>query len=205
MNFEIILFYFFSAMILVTSFLVIKVRNPMHSVLFLILVFVNVCFFLLFLEVEFLAMIFLIIYVGAISVLFLFVIMMLNIKKLQIETSITYQLPIFIFFCGLFFCSLYILEKYNFILLQTTDFLLNYNDWNSQITLYSNLNNLGHILYTYYFHLFILASIVLFVAMIGVILLTLKYGQFVKRQQIFQQISRENSNIIFFTKIKEIK
>ena len=74
----------------------IKLTNPIHSVLFL--VFINVCFFLLFLEVEFLAMVFLIIYVGAISVLFLFVIMMLNIKKVQTEKNIIYQIPIFLFF-----------------------------------------------------------------------------------------------------------
>jgi len=192
-------FFFFFFTILLSSFLVIKLTNPIHSVLFLILVFINVCFFLLFLEVEFLAMVFLIIYVGAISVLFLFVIMMLNIKKVQTEKNIIYQIPIFLFFCFFVFWGLVIIEKYNFIFLESTVFLATFTDWNYKVSIYTNLNVLGQIIYNYYFHLFILASIVLFVSMIGVIILTLKYGQNVKRQQPSQQVARNIATSINFT------
>jgi len=88
------LFYLFSSFILVSGIMVISVRNPVHSVLFLIMVFFNAMCLLILLKVEFLALIFLVVYVGAIAILFLFVVMMLNIKIIQVDSDVFKYLPI---------------------------------------------------------------------------------------------------------------
>jgi len=89
-----ILFYTFSSILLTSALILIIARNPIHSVLFMILVFINVVFILLFLEVEFLVLTFIIVYVGAVAVLFLFVVMMLNIKVTEFSSGIVHYFPI---------------------------------------------------------------------------------------------------------------
>ena len=96
------LFYFFSFLMLLSSIMVIGAKNPIHSVLFLILVFCNATGLLILLEVEFLAMIFLVVYVGAIAVLFLFVVMMLNIKVVELSENLFLYLPIGAFVAMIF-------------------------------------------------------------------------------------------------------
>jgi len=88
------LFYFLSGIVLISSVMVISARNPVHSVLFLILAFFNTAGLLLLMETEFLALIFIVVYVGAICVLFLFVVMMLNIKVLEVEDEVLQYLPV---------------------------------------------------------------------------------------------------------------
>ena len=94
MNIETLFFYIFSSIALLSGIMVISSRNPMHSVLFLVLVFCNAAGLLILLETEFLAMLFLIVYVGAIAVLFLFVVMMLNIRVTELNESMLRYLPI---------------------------------------------------------------------------------------------------------------
>jgi NADH-quinone oxidoreductase subunit J len=94
MNIEVLLFYIFGSLALVSGGLVVSARNPMHSILFLVLVFCNSAGLLLLLETEFLAMLFLIVYVGAIAILFLFVVMMLNVRVTELKESILRYLPI---------------------------------------------------------------------------------------------------------------
>ena len=95
MNIEILLFYIFSSIAIVSSLMLISARNPVHSVLFLVLVFCNAAGLLILLETEFLAMLFLVVYVGAIAVLFLFVVMMLNVRVTELNQSILRYIPIF--------------------------------------------------------------------------------------------------------------
>lgn len=106
-----LLFFLFSSIILTSGLVVITARNPIHSVLFMILVFVNVIFILIFLEAEFLALTFVIVYVGAVAVLFLFVVMMLNIKITELNKELVHYFPIggivgFIFLFNIFLTML---------------------------------------------------------------------------------------------------
>jgi NADH-quinone oxidoreductase subunit J len=94
MNVEVLLFYIFSAIAIISGSMVISARNPIHSVLFLVLVFCNAAGLLILLETEFLAMLFLVVYVGAIAVLFLFVVMMLNVRITELNESILRYIPI---------------------------------------------------------------------------------------------------------------
>jgi len=200
MNIEALLFYIFSSIAIVSGVMVISARNPMHSVLFLVLVFCNAAGLLILLEVEFLAMLFLVVYVGAIAVLFLFVIMMLNIRITELNESVLRYIPIggFILFIFLFeilsvingdlvpfFSSkLFLFESDNIILNQD----LNTIFWTNQIDPTSNIEALGIVLYTYYVYAFIIASLILLVSMIGAILLTMRKRTNVRKQEIFDQV-----------------
>jgi len=200
MNIETLFFYIFSSLAIASGIMVISSRNPMHSVLFLVLVFCNVAGLLILLEIEFLAMLFLIVYVGAIAVLFLFVVMMLNIRVTELNESVLRYLPIggiilFIFFFEIlsvvngdlvpFFSSQFFLfESENFILNQN----LNTIFWTNQIYPITNIEALGNVIYTYYVVSFMGASLVLLVAMIGAILLTMRKRTNVRKQEIFDQV-----------------
>jgi len=198
MNVEILLFYVFSSIALMSSVMVISARNPIHSILFLILVFCNAAGLLILLEVEFLAMLFLIVYVGAISVLFLFVIMMLNIKLTEFNQNILRYLPIggiivFIFMIEVLsiidadLIPLFINNSFYSVKYILCD--LNSVSWINTIEFITNSQALGNIIYTYYFALFILAGILLLVSMIGAIVLTLNKRTNARKQNIIAQLS----------------
>lgn len=164
------MFALFSSIALVSASLVIRTKNPVHSVFFLILVFCNTAGLLVLLGLDLFAMILLIVYVGAIAVLFLFVVMMLNIKIAEIQDNVLRYLPIGI---------LFLLEV---ILIIDTDLLpqldsnqvLTYTAYATKVNSWSNIESIGNLLYTTYSLFFLLASIILLVAMIGAIVLTLK-------------------------------
>ena len=164
------MFALFSSIALVSASLVIRTKNPVHSVFFLIIVFCNTAGLLVLLGLDLFAMILLIVYVGAIAVLFLFVVMMLNIKIAEIQDNVLRYLPIGI---------LFLLEV---ILIIDTDLLpqlesnevLTYTAYASKVNSWSNIESIGNLLYTTYSLFFLLASIILLVAMIGAIVLTLK-------------------------------
>ncbi len=198
MNIEILLFYVFSSIALMSSVMVISARNPIHSILFLILVFCNAAGLLILLEVEFLAMLFLIVYVGAISVLFLFVIMMLNIKLTEFNQNVLRYLPIggiiiFIFMIEVLsiidadLIPLFINNSFYSVKYILCD--LNSISWINTIEFITNSQALGNIIYTYYFALFILAGILLLVSMIGAIVLTLNKRTNARKQNIIAQLS----------------
>jgi len=200
MNIEALLFYIFSSIAVVSGIMVISSRNPMHSVLFLVLVFCNAAGLLILLETEFLAMLFLVVYVGAIAVLFLFVVMMLNIRITELNESILRYLPvggiillIFLFeilsvingdLVPFFSSNLFQFEADNIILSTNLNTIL----WSNQIDPTSNIEALGNVLYTYYVYSFIIASLILLVAMIGAILLTMRKRVNVRKQEIFDQV-----------------
>jgi NADH:ubiquinone oxidoreductase subunit 6 (subunit J) len=194
------LFYLFSSFAIASGIMVIQSRNPVHSVLFLILVFFNSAGLLILLGLDFFAMVFLVVYVGAIAVLFLFVVMMLNIKLAEISERKLRYVPIG-GFLGLLFLGEMILIVNNDLIpwlgspkMWTASPQTSPGPWVSWAQLLeavTPLESIGVLLYTYYFYFFIVASLILLVAMLGAIVLTLHKGVHVKRQEVFEQNTRE--------------
>ena len=179
----IFLFFIVSILIITSSLLVIVSKNPIHSVLFLILVFFNTSILFIFSNAEFLAMVVLIVYIGAVAVLFLFVIMMLDINITKLRQTFLNYLPI-----GLFVGFIILLELIYVVTqskLQIVEAFSVNNNIDNQI-----LNNtvlIGNILYTNYFLLFQISGIILLVAMIGAIFLTIRKREGAKKQNIYKQ------------------
>ncbi len=178
-------FYLFAAVCVASAVMVIVSRNPVHSVLFLILAFVNAAGLFVLMGAEFLAMILVVVYVGAVAVLFLFVIMMLDVDFAELREGFIEYLPVGIVIGGVFL----------FELLLTVGFWVINPGLTKSITAaipsdVSNTEALGLVLYTKYIHYFQIAGMVLLVAMIGAIVLTLRHKVSVKRQDINVQNAR---------------
>lgn len=189
------LFSLFSSVTLLSGVMVIQARNPVHSVLFLILVFFNAAGLLVLLGLDFFAMIFLVVYVGAIAVLFLFVVMMLNIKIAEIHERRLRYLPIGGVLGLLFLFQVVLIVDNELIPLlsaQTPGFV----DWAENSQTVPTIQALGNVVYTYYFSFFLLSSLILLIAMIGAIVLTMQKGMGMKRQQVFLQNTREHAKTI---------
>jgi NADH-ubiquinone oxidoreductase chain 6 len=198
-----LLFYFFSSLTLLSGVMVIQARNPVHSVLFLILVFFNAAGLLVLLGLDFFAMIFLVVYVGAIAVLFLFVVMMLNIKIAEINEKRLRYLPIGGVLGLLFLFEVLLIVDNDLIplLLYNTESFLEFQNssfinWSENLQTVTNINAIGNLVYTYYFYFFLLSSLILLVAMIGAIVLTMQKGIRIKRQQVFLQNTRDFAKTI---------
>ena len=199
-----LLFYFFSSITLISGVMVIQARNPVHSVLFLILVFFNAAGLLVLLGLDFFAMIFLVVYVGAIAVLFLFVVMMLNIKIAEINEKRLRYLPIGGVLGILFLFEVLLIVDNDLIPLLFYDNAqaiseiknLNFINWIGNVETITNIQAVGNLVYTYYFYFFLMASIILLIAMIGAIVLTMQKGIRIKRQQVFLQNSRDFAKTI---------
>ena len=203
MIFESILFYLFGAITLLSAIMVISSRNPVHSVLFLILSFCGSSGLLILLEAEFMAMIFIVVYVGAIAVLFLFVVMMLNIKISEVIDEIYQYLPVGGLIGIIFLLEVFIIVDNDFVpLLSDGNMPSAYVDWSGRIDNVTNLSSLGQVLYTHYALAFLMAGIILLVAMIGAIVLTMQIRTTVRRQHIFQQVSRDADNAIYLVSSK---
>ncbi len=197
-------FYFFSTITVLSSIMVIVSRNTVYSVFFLILVFVSVSILFIMIGAEFLGMIMLIVYVGAVAVLFLFVVMMLNIVE-QITKRTSRKGLINNISVGTVVGAIIFLEilvviggwkyKSNFVPLSTVNV-------NSKM---SNTHEIGNILYTDYIHLFQISGIILLVAMIGAIALTFSKKENVKRQNYFEQIKREKSSGVSLVNVENDK
>mgnify|MGYP001407487310 FL=1 len=193
-----ITFYLFSSIAVLSALMVISAKNPVHSVLFLILSFVNASGLFVLLGAEFLAMILVVVYVGAVAVLFLFVVMMLDINYIKLREGFLQYLP--------FGALLGIVLVIELGILFLTDISSNIN--NSQVPLepkiyeIENTKMIGEILYTKYFYLFQICGIILLVAMIGSITLTLRDKGGVKRQNIDSQNSVDAINAIEKKKVK---
>ena len=192
MTIETVLFSLFSSIALISGLMVIRAKNPIHSVLFLILVFCNVSGLLVLLGVEFFAMIFLVVYVGAIAVLFLFVVMMLNIKIAEMQENVLRYLPVGGMVGLIFLLEIFLVIENDLIpVFQLTDSTahsaLNFEMFVNKIQSIPNIEAIGQILYTHSFYFFILASLILLVAMIGAIVLTMHKTTLVKRQEVFKQ------------------
>ena len=187
MSASLLSFYIFSAVILLSALMVISSRNPVHSVLFLILAFFNAAGLFVILYAEFLAMILIIVYVGAVAVLFLFVVMMLDFKVSLEKSNILQYMPIGIF-VGMVFISELII-----VLINTKLELKNIQILTNPLSNFENLTNteaIGSILYTDYILYFQISGVILLVAMVGSIVLTLREREGVKRQSVPQQLER---------------
>ncbi|MBH5369999.1 MULTISPECIES: NADH-quinone oxidoreductase subunit J [Bradyrhizobium] len=178
-------FYLFAGVCVASAVMVIVSRNPVHSVLYLILAFVNASGLFVLMGAEFLGMMLIVVYVGAVAVLFLFVIMMLDVDFLELREGFIEYLPVGLVIGGIFL----------FELLLTVGFWVINPGVSKAITAaipanVSNTEALGLVLYTKYIHYFQLAGMVLLVAMIGAIVLTLRHKAKVKRQDINVQNAR---------------
>lgn len=194
------LFYFLSFLLVFSAILVISAQNPVHSVFFLVLVFFTSAFLLFLLEVEFISLLFVLVYVGAIAVLFLFVVMMLDIKITKHEKDLLFYLPIGSFLGIIFLLEVFLSLQENLVPLLPSSGREIYTDWLTIVDSLTNLDVLGQILYTYYFFYFLIAGIILLVAMVGAIVLTLNFTQKAKHQFVFRQILREKKNSMYLIK-----
>jgi NADH-quinone oxidoreductase subunit J len=180
-----IFFYIFAGICVASAAMVISARNPVHSVLYLILAFVNAAGLFVLMGAEFLAMILIVVYVGAVAVLFLFVIMMLDVDFVELREGFIQYLPVGIVIGGIFMFEL-LLTVGAWVINPTVSKTIT-----APIpTNVSNTEALGLVLYTKYIHYFQLAGMVLLVAMIGAIVLTLRHKAYVKRQDINVQNAR---------------
>ena len=188
-----VFFYLFSFIAIVSAIMVTAARNTVHSVFFLILDFISISCLFIMIGAEFLGMIMLIVYVGAVAVLFLFVVMMLNVaqQKNQWFSSVksSSHIPIGLLVSLVIFVELIVVVggwKYKPDLLNSSTILIDKN--------ISNTHSLGNVLYTDYVHLFQLSGMILLVAMIGAIVLTFRERLGVKKQSYIRQISRERKD-----------
>ena len=200
-----IFFYFFSFIAIVSAIMLTVSRNTVHSVFFLILDFISVSCLFIMIGAEFIGMIMLIVYVGAVAVLFLFVVMMLNVAQQKnqwfVAEKSSSHLPVGLIVSIIIFFELIIVIggwKYKPDLIVTSSNL----GVSSNTT---NTHSIGEVLYTDYIHLFQLSGMVLLVAMIGAIVLTFRKRSGLKRQSYFKQISRERSEGVELVDVKNKK
>jgi NADH-quinone oxidoreductase subunit J len=191
-------FYLFAGLTILSGVMVIAARNPVHAVLFLILAFFNVAGLFLLLGAEFLAVILLIVYVGAVAVLFLFVVMMLDVDFAELKSGFLSYLPV-----GLMIGGVLLLE----IIMATSAWVLNPAisklEKNTPIDQsITNTEAFGRVLYTDHLYYFEAAGILLLVAMVGAIVLTLRTREGVKRQDIRAQVARNPKDAI---EIKQVE
>ncbi len=192
-----ILFWIASLLLIASATLVVSLRNPVHSVLFLIFGFFNAAVLFILIEAEFLAMLLIVVYVGAVAVLFLFVVMMLDVSQETIKSKVKRNFPLGITLGGVVFMEL----LFVFSQLENLPNEIAKTASNSADLSLNNTEALGSLLYTTYFYQFQLAGLILLVAMIGAITLTIRHRNDVKRQSINNQVNRHSRNEITMTKI----
>lgn len=198
MTVQLIVFYVLAAVIVAAAVMVISARNPVHSVLFLILAFFNAAGLFVLIGAEFLAMILIVVYVGAVAVLFLFVVMMLEINLLRMRQGVLQYLPV-----G---------ALVGLILL--AELILVLGTWGAPAevvaaagepvpppAVVTNTEALGNVLYTEYIYLFQVAGLILLVAMVGAITLTLRHRPDVRRQRIARQVHRRPEEAVELRKV----
>ena len=199
-----IFFFIFSLIAIISSVMVTVSKNTVHSVFFLILDFISISCLFIMIGAEFLGMMMLIVYVGAVAVLFLFVVMMLNVaqQKNQWFYSVTSSshLPIGLIISLVIFFEIIIVIggwKFKPDLMTSTSLVVNQGT--------TNTHSLGSVLYTDYIHVFQLSGMILLVSMIGAIILTYRKRPGIKRQSYFSQISREPSTSVELIEVETNK
>jgi NADH-quinone oxidoreductase subunit J len=197
MNAAAAFFYLFSGITIASAFMVVSSRNPVHSVLFLILAFVNAAGLFLLLGAEFLAMLLVVVYVGAVAVLFLFVVMMLDVDFAEFRQGFLQYLPI-----GALIGLIFAVE----LLLVVGAWVIDPQIVRAPVAAIpaniSNTEALGRVLYTQYIYYFQAAGLVLLVAMIGAIVLTLRDRPGVKRQNVIAQNARTKATAMEVRKVQ---
>jgi NADH-quinone oxidoreductase subunit J len=180
---------------LVSAILVVISVNPVHSILFLVLSFFNFSVIIFLIGLEFIPILLIIIYVGAIAILFLFVVMMLDIKVSHKNKSITKFEP-FLYFSSFCFFILEITTNYVYL----NNYTLIYGTWFNFIDKNTNINILGKALFVDYYLYVLLSGVILLLTLIGAIVLTLKFNVSTNYQTISKQISRDLNLAVFFIK-----
>ncbi|CAH1673582.1 MAG: NADH-quinone oxidoreductase subunit J [Chelatococcus sp.] len=189
-------FYLFAGVCIASAFMVIASRNPVHAVLFLILAFVNAAGLFMLMGAEFLALILVVVYVGAVAVLFLFVVMMLDVDFAELREGFLNYLPI-----GALIGVVFLVELVLVVGLFSIDPASVKPAVVATATDVSNIQALGQVLYTRYFFFFQAAGFILLVAMIGAIVLTLRHKPNVKRQDIAAQVARNKASAMEVRKV----
>ncbi|WP_440937398.1 NADH-quinone oxidoreductase subunit J [Candidatus Pelagibacter sp.] len=199
-----IFFYIFSIIAVVSAIMVTVSKNTVHSVFFLILDFISISCLFIMIGAEFLGMIMLIVYVGAVAVLFLFVVMMLNVAQQKNQWFASQEnsghIPMGLIISTVIFFELIIVIggwKYKPDLLEISNISVSQD--------VSNTHSLGAVLYTDYIHIFQLSGMILLVAMIGAIVLTFRQRSGIKKQSYFKQISRERSEGVDVVEVESNK
>ena len=199
-----IFFYTFSFIAIVSAIMVTVSKNTVHSVFFLILDFISISCLFIMIGAEFLGMIMLIVYVGAVAVLFLFVVMMLNVAQQKNQwfsaKDSSKHIPMGLVISTVIFFELIIVIggwKFKPDLLSSMSLTIDQN--------VSNTHSIGYVLYTDYIHIFQLSGMILLVAMIGAIVLTFRQRSGVKRQDYFSQISRERTDGVEMIEVQKNK
>ena len=191
MTLQLAFFYLFAAVTIFSAVMVISSRNPVHSVMFLILAFVNGAGIFMLAGAEFLALLLIVVYVGAVMVLFLFVVMMLDVDFAQLRQGILQYAPI-----GAMIGGVLLIE----LIMVAGSFLIAPEVAGSGAVPFidgmSNTEALGNVLYTRYVYLFEAAGLILLVAMIGAIVLTLRHKPHVKRQDVAAQVARKRDEAV---------
>lgn len=189
-------FYLFAIVAVISATAVVTVRNPVYSVLLLILTFFNAAGLFVLLGAEFLAMLLVVVYVGAVAVLFLFVVMMLDINFVELRQGFLSYLPIGILVAVVLFVELAFVGG-SWALSDGTVAVLAHPTPAGQ----TNIEALGHLIYTDYVYIFQSAGLVLLVAMIGAIVLTLRHREGVRRQKISEQVKRDRADTLEIKKV----
>lgn len=191
-------FYLFAGICVASAFMVIAARNPVHSVLFLILAFVNAAGLFVLLGAEFLAMILIVVYVGAVAVLFLFVVMMLDVDFAELRQGFLSYLPVGVFVGGIVLVELLLVVGGWAIGANVAKTITSPIPNMTEVT---NTEALGKVLYTTYIYFLQAAGLVLLVAMVGAIVLTLRHRVPVKRQDMAAQVRRTKAEAMEVVKV----
>ncbi|RDE09215.1 NADH-quinone oxidoreductase subunit J [Pelagibacterium lacus] len=200
MTLPLFFFYLFSAIVIASAIMVISSRNPVHSVLFLILAFVNAAGIFMLAGAEFLALILIVVYVGAVAVLFLFVVMMLDVDFGELRRGMLQYAPI-----GIVVGLILLLEL---LLVAGSAWLVPEAAGSGALPISGDVDNIraiGRVLYTRYIYLFQACGLVLLVAMIGAIVLTLRHKPNVKRQDVAAQVARTKATGVEIVKVESGK
>ena len=199
-----IFFYSFSVIAVFSAVMVTISKNTVHSVFFLILDFISISCLFIMIGAEFLGMIMLIVYVGAVAVLFLFVVMMLNVAQQKNQwfasSSSSRHIPIGLLISLIIFLELIIVIggwKYKPELISVNNLFIDQN--------ITNTHQIGYVLYTDYIHLFQISGMILLVSMVGAIILTFRKRTGLKRQSYFKQVSREAKDSVDLIDVKSGK
>lgn len=194
MQAEAFFFWLFSGVLIISALAVITARNPVHSVLFLILAFVNAAGLFLLMGAEFLGLILIVVYVGAVAVLFLFVVMLLDVDFAELKQGFVQYLPV-----GALI-SLFVAFELGYVAVGWTR-SPDAAAAAAPAGTVANTAALGRVLYTQYFYFFQAAGLILLTAMIGAIVLTLRHKEGVKRQNIAEQVARTPATAVEVRKV----
>jgi NADH-quinone oxidoreductase subunit J len=194
---HLLLFYLFATVAVAAAVMVVSARNPVHSVLFLILTFFNAAALFILIGAEFLAMVLVVVYVGAVAVLFMFVVMMLNVNYVRMRQGFLQYLPVG-GLIGVILLVELILVAGTWVVADTPE-AIEPRPTTAGLT---NTEALGNVFYTEYFYLFQAAGVILLVAIIGAIALTLRDRGNIRRQDIGDQVHRDRASAVELKKVK---